>query len=262
MLFLAHPVPEAAPLISNKFTFSDLAVMIVAYSSTYLVGPDVYSRLFCARSPAAARRALLLTTAVLIPLAFMLAYIGICGAAFHPEAGHKNLLFAVAAAEFPRPVTLFLYFVILSAVMSSADTTLFTAAGLLSHFFAADPARRIGATRLCVLAVAALACGIALFSKSILGVLLFALSVYSGAFVLPTVWVLAGLPADRLHGICAMTAGGVLALAGKIAGGGTGNALVIGAFLCSLLILLAGEIRRRRKNGTDPKTLRNEREMK
>ncbi|MBQ9500679.1 MAG: sodium:solute symporter family protein [Lentisphaeria bacterium] len=252
MLFLKYPLPEAAPPISAKFTLSDLAAMIAAYSTTYLVGPDVYSRLFCAGSLSAARRALLLTAAVLIPLAFILAYIGVCGANFHPGAGHANVLFAVADAEFPRPAALFLYFAVLSAVMSSADTTLFTASGLLSYFFTdrtGDPARSVRTTRICVPAVAALACGIALFNRSILDVLLFALSIYSGAFVLPTVWVLTGRAADRKHGICAMAAGGALALAGRIAGGGTGNILVIAAFVCSLVILAAGEIGRKRNTG-------------
>ena len=253
MLYLKHPRLAAPPLISEKFTFFDLAVMIVGYSSTYLVGPDIYSRLFCARNLSTARRSLLVTAAVLIPLAFVLAYIGIYGANFHPEAGGGNVLFTIANAEFPRPVTLLLYFTILSAVMSSADTTLFTASGLLSQFFvpdSGDGARSIRSTRICVVCVAVLACGIALFSKSILGVLLFALSVYSGAFVLPTAWVLVGLDPGRRHGVCAMIAGGTLSLAGKVVGGKTGNLLVLAAFASSLLILLAGEIdRRRRKKG-------------
>ena len=243
LLFLKHPQPEALPLISEKFTLTDLAVMIVAYSSTYLVGPDVYSRLFCARDLPSARRSLLAAAAVLIPLAFVLAYIGIYGANFHRESGGSNVLFTIANAEFPRPVTLFLFFTILSAIMSSADTTLFTASGLLSQFFVSaesDPARSIGVTRICVVCIAAAACGIALFSKSILDVLLFALSVYSGAFVLPTAWVLLGFPPSRMHGICAMTAGGCLALAGKAVGGTPGNVLVIAAFASALLILLAG----------------------
>ena len=249
MLFLKHPQLEGAPLISEKFTYSDLAVMIVAYSSTYLVGPDIYSRLFCARDLPTARRALLVAVTVLVPLAFVLAYIGVYGANFHQETGHGNALFTIADAEFPRPMTLLLYFTILSAIMSSADTTLFTAAGLLTQCFmpdAGDTARSIRSTRLCVVGIAAVACCIALFNKSILDVLLFALSIYSGAFVLPTVWVLLGLPPRRPHGVCAMIVGGSLALAGKAIGGNIGNALVIAAFAFSLLILLTGKIGCRR----------------
>ncbi|MBQ9337494.1 MAG: sodium:solute symporter family protein [Lentisphaeria bacterium] len=248
MLFLNHPLPKALPLISEKFTLSDLAVMIVAYSSTYLVGPDIYSRLFCARDLRTARRSLIISAAMLVPLALILAYIGICGANFHPEAAKGNVLFAIVKAEFPYPMTLLLYFTILSAIMSSADTTLFTASGLLSQFFlpdGVDPARSIRTTRICVIGIAATACAVALVNKSILDVLLFALSIYSGAFVLPTVWVLLGLPPNRIRGICAMVAGGGLALAGKIVGGMTGNLLVIAAFAASLLILLAGKIRSR-----------------
>ena len=252
MLFLKHPHPEAAPLISEKFTPLDLAVMIVGYSSTYLVGPDIYSRLFCARDLPTARRSLLISAAVLTPLAFVLAYIGICGKNFHPDAGSGNVLFAVANAEFPRAVTLLLYFTILSAIMSSADTTLFTASGLLSQFFLPDSGgtRSIKTTRICVVCIAVLASAIALFSHSILGVLLFALSIYSGAFVLPTAWALLGLTTRRAYGIGAMIAGGALSLAGKAVGGKTGSLLVIAAFALSLLILLAGGIRCRTREKT------------
>ncbi|MBQ6595990.1 MAG: sodium:solute symporter family protein [Lentisphaeria bacterium] len=248
MLFLKHHQPEAMPLISEKFTVSDLAVMIVAYSSTYLVGPDIYSRLFCARDFPTARRALLMAVTVLVPVAFVLAYIGIYGANFHPEAARGNVLFTVAGAELPRPMTLLLFFTVLSAIMSSADTTLFTAAGLLAQFFGIDnvsSARSIRTTRICVVCIAGISCGVALFWKSILDVLLFALSVYSGAFVLPTVWILLGFPPRRFHAVCAMVVGGSLALAGKAAGGRIGNALVIAAFAAGLLFLLSGEISRR-----------------
>jgi SSS family solute:Na+ symporter len=248
MLFLKHPQLEAMPLISEKFTVSDLVVMIVAYSSTYLVGPDIYSRLFCAHDFPTARRALLMAVTILVPFAFVLAYIGIYGANFHPEAARGNVLFTVAGAELPRSMTLLLFFTVLSAIMSSADTTLFTAAGLLAQFFGVENvshARSIRTTRICVVCIAAAACGIALFWKSILDVLLFALSVYAGAFVLPTVWILLGFPPRRLHAVGAMIVGGSLALAGKIAGGRIGNALVIAAFAAGLLFLLSGEILRR-----------------
>ena len=135
--------------------------------------------------------------------------------------------------------------------MSSADTTLFTSASLLTEFFIpdmGDAARSIRTTRICVVCIAVMACCIALFSKPILGVLLFALSVYSGAFVLPAVWGLLGRRTGRIHAVSAMVIGGLLALAGKIAGGKTGNLLVIAAFVFSLLILLAGEIGLRRKS--------------
>lgn len=249
MLWLKHPQMKAAPLISEKFTVSDLTVMIVAYSSTYLVGPDIYSRLFCARDLSTLRKSLLIAVAVMVPLAFLLAFIGIYGTNFHPEASSGNVLFTIAKEEFPRPMTLLLYFTILSAIMSSADTTLFTAASLLTQVFIPDmgnTARSIRTTRICVVCIAILACGIALFNKSILDVLLFALSIYSGAFVLPAAWALLGRRSGRMYAVCAMILGGILTLAGKVLGGKNGNMLIIAAFILSLLILLAGEIRNRK----------------
>ena len=36
-------------IINNKFNYIDVLILILTYSTTCLVGPDIYSRLFCAR---------------------------------------------------------------------------------------------------------------------------------------------------------------------------------------------------------------------
>ena len=82
-------------------------------------------------------------------------------------------------------------------------------------------------------------------------VLLFALGIYSGAFVLPAAWVLIGRRPGRAFAVCAMILGGTLTLAGKVIGGKTGNILIIAAFVLSLLILLAGGIRGRKSRTAD-----------
>lgn len=240
-LAIQSPHLTAQPMLSQDFTPWDLAVMLFTYSSTYIVGPDIYSRLFCARDHSTSRRALLVAALVLLPIAFMLAYIGIYGAHFHAGEG-QSVLFAIARSEFPHPLVLLLYFALLSAIISSADTTLFTAAELLSQLFSGElsTARSIRITRGAVVVLGVLSILTALLFKSILTVLLFALSVYSGAFVLPTVWGLMGLRTRREYAIAAIIIGGILALAGKTIGGTLGNVLLLLAFAANLLILFLG----------------------
>ena len=239
--FLRSPSLEAPPMFSSSFRVFDLIVMLFSYSSTYLVGPDIYSRIFCAKDAGTARKALLLTALTLIFFAFLLAFIGIYGAR-HCEKTAGSILFSVAKNEFPPFVTIVLYFSMLSAIMSSADTTLFTAGGLLSQFFRGrmDSLESVRITKCCIALLGLAAIVIALCFHSILTVLLFALGVYAGAFVVPVLWGLLGFSSTRRCAVIAILAGGALALTGKILGGTTGNALVVAAFPVNLAVLFFG----------------------
>ena len=247
ILFIRSPSLEGATMFSPSFGGFDLAVLLFSYSSTFLVGPDIYSRLFCAKDPGTARKAVVATALALVASAFLLAFIGIYGARFYPK-GSGSILFAVAKSELPPFMTLVLYFSMLSAIMSSADTTLFTAGGLLSQFFRnrMDSSESVRTTKYCIAALGIAAIVIAIRFDSILTVLLFALGVYAGAFVVPVLWGLLGFSCDRRYAMAAIAAGGALALTGKIVGGTTGNALVIAAFAVNLAVLFLGRMRERR----------------
>ena len=245
VLFLRSPSLTGTAMISPSFTFFDLLAMLFSYASTFLVGPDIYSRLFCAKDTDAAKKAVVVTALTLIPIAFLLAFIGIYGARFYGKDG-GSVLFTIARNEFPPIVTLLLYFAMLSAIMSSADTTLFTAGGLLSQFFRSDmdSAESVRITKFCIASLGLLSILIALFFHSILTVLLFALGVYAGAFVVPVLWGLCGLRSDRGHAMRAILAGGTIALAGKIIGGMEGNVLFILSFFVNLGLLAQGRLPR------------------
>ena len=140
--------------------------------------------------------------------------------------------------------TLLLCFAMLSAIMSSADTTLFTAGGLLSQFFYSrmDSTESVRTTRCCTVLLGLLAILIAVCFNSILTVLLFALGVYAGAFVVPVLWGLLGFASDSRYAMAAIVVGGALALASKLTGGLIGNGLLILAFVVNLLVLALGRI--------------------
>ena len=248
ILFFRSPSFEAAPMFSESFGVFDLIAMLFAYSSTYLVGPDIYSRLFCAKDTGTAKKAVFATALTLVCVAFPLAFIGIYGARFYPK-GSGSILFVIARGELPPFVGIALYFAMLSAIMSSADTTLFTAGGLLSQFFRGrmDTPESVKITKRCIVALGVAAMLIAVCFHSILKVLMFALGVYAGAFVVPVLWGLLGFVCDRRYAVAAIVAGGLLALAGKIVGGTAGNLLVIAAFPVNLAVLILGTRGRREK---------------
>ena len=239
---LSRPAPPPAPgLFSEKFSVLDLGVLLLTYASTFMAGPDIYSRIFCAKDAATSRKALWGAALTLIPVGVMLAYIGIYGGAVYPE--HKgSVLFAIAQFEFHPAAAMLLYLALLSAILSSADTTLFNAGGLLAQFFDVDlrSLRSIRRTRLCITLLGGASIGIALFLQSILTVLLGALAIYAGAFIVPVLWGLFGLRTNRGFVLAAILVGGVLALAGKILPALWGQCLAIAAFVANLALLWAG----------------------
>ena len=237
---------QTAPLISEKFTWMELLVMLFTYSSTYVVGPDIYSRLFCAKDEKTARNAVIISIAVLVPIAFLLSYIGVFGPVFK-GTGNESVFFVIIKNLFSHPAVLIpLYFCILSAIMSSADTTLFTAAELLSQIFQddLDSRKSIRLTMICTIILSILSILITLKFHSILNVLLMALGTYAGAFVIPVIWGLFGMQSRRAFVIAAIIIGGSLSLLSKFLPGNFSHAAVFLAFAINLALLAIGRTKK------------------
>lgn len=233
---------DSLGLVNEKFNFLDILVLVLTYSTTCLVGPDIYSRLFCAKNIKVMKKSLIMTIIVLIPLAFILSGIGIYGSSIftHEEAGLKSVLLLIAENKLPKEIAIFLYFGLLSAVISSADTTLLTASSLFAQCFLKDlkSEKAIKLTRIVVVILGLLSICIALYFKSILGSLLLAIAVYSGAFIIPAILGILGYRCKKSVVIFAIMVGGIVAFIGKIIGGDEGNYILIISFILNLIIML------------------------
>ena len=240
-----EPMPEKVlPFINNKFNFSDLLVMILAYSTTYLVGPDIYSRLFCAKDEKTMKHSIIISICVLIPLAFIFARLGIYGSQIFEssEIGKESVLLMIAREKLPAFTKFSLYFGLLSAVISSADTTLLTASSLFAQVFLKDLKNKkaVFTTRILTVVFGLLAILISLKMKYILSTLLLALAVYSGAFIIPVLAGIFGFKCRKEIVVAAVILGGITSLIGKILGGDIGNIISISAFLINGGVLYLG----------------------
>ncbi len=233
---------EVLPFINYKFNYIDLFVMVLTYSTTYLVGPDIYSRMFCAKDEKTMKRSIITAVCVLIPLALILAKLGIYGVQVFDSVGNESVLLMIADEKLPRVLSFVLYFGLLSAVISSADTTLLTASSLFAQVFLKDLKNKksIFTTRVLTVVFGLLAVLIAVKMKYILSTLLLALAVYSGAFIIPTFMGIFGFRAKKEVVIISIIAGGITALAGKMYGGDIGNFISIMAFVVNGGILYLG----------------------
>lgn len=234
-------LPIAGALFNENFTPVDLLFLALTYSVTFVVGPDIYSRIFCARDEKVARRSVLLVAILVIPVAFSLTWLGVM-AVEHPGAGNG---FVLPGTSFLPPWAMgLLAAALLSAVMSSADTTLLTSSMILAELFSGnlDKPGSLRLTRVFVMIMGTASMLIALKITSILNALLISLSFFSGAFIVPVVAGLANLKVSKKLALPAIITGGVLAMAGKIIhetyGGNLGYFLVIAGFAANYLLLL------------------------
>lgn len=239
---LEIPPLHPAALFNENFTFADLFFLLITYSVTFVVGPDIYTRIFCARDERVARRSVLLTALLVVPVALALTFLGITAAA---SAGAETGNFILPGSSFLPPWALgLLAAALLSAVMSSADTTLLTSSVILTELTTGDLEKKgsLKLTRLFILLLGVAAMVVALKVTSILSALLFALSFFSGAFILPVVAGLAGWKVNSHRAFAAMIAGGTIALAGKIISeswpGYGGQLIILTAFITNAALLL------------------------
>ena len=240
-----EPISETVPqFINENFTYLDLFIMILTYSTTYLVGPDIYSRLFCSKNEKVMKNSIIVSVCFLIPLAYIFARIGIYGSQIFEssQVGKESVLLMIADKKLPHFISFSLYFGLLSAVISSADTTLLTASSLAAQVFLEDlkSKKAIFITRILTIIFGIAAVIISLKMKYILSTLLLALAVYSGAFIIPVLVGIFGFRTRKEVVILAITLGGITALTGKLYGGDIGNFLAAGAFLINGGILYLG----------------------
>lgn len=246
-----------APAFPFNAGFSplDLFLLLLTYGTTFTAGPDMFSRIFCARDARTARSAILTAAVVLVPVAAIIGFLAAFGTGFGNVQGAR--ITAIAQAVVPAPLLPLIALALLSVVLSSADTTLLSSSiivyGLFNRSSGNKPsARPLAKARMIILCNGIVATLIALQFTDIIEMLLLGLAVYAGAFTVPILWGLSGLRSKPVFVGAAIIAGGLLALAGKLLpalGEGvqlpahTSDALLIAAFAVNALLLTCGRTR-------------------
>jgi len=239
-----QPVSASFPF-NQAFDPFDLLILVLTFSSTFVVGPDIYSRVFCARDETTARKSVIMVASVLIPFAFVLTYLGVVAGENLPAEQLKGSVALIELIDFYLPdwAVGLMAAALLSAVLSSADTTILSAAIILSELTKKDIDNRksLNLTRVFIGLTGLISMLIAIKITSIIGMLLMALAVYSGAFIVPLIAALTNMNVNKKMGVPAMITGGAVALTGKIlvdiAGLSWGNWIIIAAFVVNFSLL-------------------------
>ncbi len=217
------PEQFAFPL-SSQFGGKELITFLLLIGLTYVVGPDMYSRLFCAKDTKTAKTSALWTALLLIPSAFGITVIGMGASVLLPQISPEQAFPAVIKEVLSPFLGGIILAALLCAVMSSADTCLLSASTILTvdiigKFKPSLSQRKILLLSRWVIVILGLgSLALALALKGVISALLFAYTIYTCGLILP---VIASLYKNRLKvtptaALVAIIGGGSAALISKL----------------------------------------------
>jgi SSS family solute:Na+ symporter len=212
--------------VSSQFNWKALLSLLILVGATYVVGPDMYTRLFCARDEKTAQRATFLSAFSFIPLAVAIVLIGMGARVLYPQISPEQAFPQLISGVLSPWLGGLVLAALVAALMSSADTCLLSQGVILTQdiikrFIPSLSERKsILLTRLNIIFLGVLALGLAMILKGVISSLLFAYTIFTCGLVIP---VIAGFYKEKLRvtpqgALAALIGGGTIGLLGKIPG--------------------------------------------
>ena len=212
--------------VSTEFDWKTLLSLLILVGATYVVGPDMYSRLFCAKEERTAQQSAILSAFLLIPLASAIIFIGMAAKVLYPEISAEAAFPQVITSVLPPGLSGLILAALIAALMSSADTCLLTQSVILTEDIikrvhpALNESKTVLAARLSLIGLGLVALGLALALKGVIPSLLFAYTIFTCGLVIP---VIAGFHKEKLKvtprgALVALIVGGLVGLLGKVPG--------------------------------------------
>lgn len=212
--------------VSAEFGWKAFLSLLILVGATYVVGPDMYTRLFSARNEETAQKASFLSAFLFVPLAIAVVLIGMGARVLYPQISPEQAFPQVISGVFPPWLSGVVLAAVVAALMSSADTCLLSQAIILTQdiFKRFRPMMSeqgtVLLTRINIVILGLLALGLAMVWKGVISSLLFAYTVFTCGLVVP---VIAGFFKEKLKvtppgALAALIGGGAIGLLGKIPG--------------------------------------------
>jgi SSS family solute:Na+ symporter len=246
--------------VNESFKWYDWVVMLILTGSVYVVGPDMYSRLFCARDEKIARSSTFTAAIVAIPVAFIVVLIGMGAKVLYPSIVPEQAFPTLIQSFLPAGISGLVVAALLAAMMSSADTVILTTSTILcvdiggKAFPHIDERRRLLITKGGILVIGVIALLVAMKSQGIINALFNSYTIFTSGIVIP---VVAGFYKDKLRvnsagALAAIVGGGGTALGIKLAGGH--HLELVGFGVCGILLFsvswLTGRMNRWKSHGS------------
>lgn len=239
--------------VNEEFPLSRLIYFLLIIGGSYVVCPTLFGRLLSAENERTARRGALGAVFGMAAVSVAVVLIGLLSRGLiDPGISSDAVLIRVVETVFPGWLTLVAYVVLLSAIVSSADSGLISAGLVLAHDVLGK--KDLKTSRLCLAALALSSLLLTSTGKGILGFLLMANDIYVCGVVGPVfvglMWSGRNGASAPVRGLAAagITAGGLLgltsALSGQIYYSYAGLVVSIGLTVFSLKPLATAATRR------------------
>jgi len=165
--------------LSSGFGWKALLSLLLLVGATYVVGPDMYTRLFCAREGRIAQRSVLVTSLLVFLFAFVIALIGMSARVLAPDISAEQAFPQMIGEALPSGVGIVVLVALVAALMSSADTCLLSQSvilteDILKRFRPIDERRTLLLARFSIVVLGLVAVGLAITLKGENSALLFA----------------------------------------------------------------------------------------
>ena len=174
---------------SNKFDIIQLINLLLLVGLTYVVGPDMYSRIFSAKDGQVARKSVFWTAGLLVPMALGITLIGMAAAVLFPNIKADQAFPIVIQSVMPPVLVGLVLAALLSAVMSSAVTCLLSVSTILTtdviHKFqpAISEEKLLIISKWGIVILGLVAMAVALLINNIINSLLLAYTIYTAGLV-------------------------------------------------------------------------------
>jgi len=210
--------------LSPEFNWKMLMSLLIFVGATYIVGPDIYTRLFCAREEKTAQKSAFLCAFLFLPLAFAITLIGMGAKVLYPEIPAEQAFPQVINGIASPGLAGLILAALVAALMSSADTCLLSQSVILTEDIfkrfcpSFNERKTVLLTRFSILVLGFMALGLAIALKGVISALLFAYTIFTCGLVIP---VVAGFYKQKLKvtsrgALAALIGGGAVGLLGKI----------------------------------------------
>lgn len=200
-------------LVNDKFPISAVGCMMLIVGSAFMIGPDIFGRMFTAKSSTVARRSMLISGVLLALISVAIVMIGLWAKNFAdiPAAQKQQVLPWLMLNAMPRWLGVILALGLLSALLSSADTCIMTASTTFEHDIRGRSS--VSAARIATVAISVAAVLVAWENRSILQMLLVAYSIFNCSVFPVLLLAILFYRKRRLHPIFSVVgiiAGGVM----------------------------------------------------
>jgi len=222
VLFSRTGLPETGfqfQLFNDSFGINRFWYFLIVVGSGFIIGPDIFSRLFIARDSRAARQSAFMSGGLLLLVSAGIVSIGVWARYYAVIPEGASVLTWILEHEVPTWLGALLSFGLLSTIVSSSDTCLMSAATITEHDLLMGC--KVWRTRVIILTLGMGSLVIAGLEADIINILLLAYSLFNCGVIPPVLAAVLIWPLRRMHegiAVAAILAGGSLGITGKLMG--------------------------------------------